>query len=461
MTMYPYADRYPVMRGLPSEGRDREAILRELREMAQLEDAKWETGKASGSFYCGDHDHYEFMGEAYSMYSHMNAMQRDVCPSATRFEGEIIAMGLDLMHASAVTGSEPAGMLTSGGSGSILHAVLAYREQATGRGIDKPNIVKPETAHPAFDKACHLLGLEMRRAPIHPDTATVDVDAMASMIDANTAAIVGSACNYGYGTIDPIDELSTLALERGVGLHVDGCLGGFLLPFGEMLGFDIPVFDFRHPGVTTISADTHKYGYSVKGTSILMFRDKALRNGQYFFMTDWSGGKYASPGIEGSRSSGLLAATWASLVALGRDGYLKHAKRIFDTAYAMQDVVRAHPELRIMGKPSFCFSFTSDEFDIYHVNDAMSERGWRLNGQQYPSAVHMAVTRPQTQEGVLDAWADDIPAAVAYANEHRGEPAQSSSVYGGATTPTAEITAKINTAVASRLDAMQSLPPES
>jgi glutamate/tyrosine decarboxylase-like PLP-dependent enzyme len=460
MTMYPYADRYPVMRGLPSEGRDRRAILRELREMAQLEDAKWETGKASGSFYCGDHDHYEFMGEAYSMYSHMNAMQRDVCPSATRFEGEIIAMGLDLMHASEVTGSEPAGMLTSGGSGSILHAILAYREQATSRGIDKPNIVKPETAHPAFDKACHLLGLEMRRAPIHPDTATVDVEAMSSMIDTNTAAIVGSACNYGYGTVDPIDELSSLALDRGVGLHVDGCLGGFLLPFGEMLGFDIPVFDFRIPGVTTISADTHKYGYSVKGTSILMFRDKELRNGQYFFMTDWSGGKYASPGIEGSRSSGLLAATWASLVSLGRDGYLKYAKKIFDTAYAMQDVVRAQPELRIIGKPSFCFSFTSDEFDIYHVNDAMAQRGWRLNGQQYPSAVHMAVTRPQTQDGVIEAWTDDIPAAVAYANDHRGEPAQSSSVYGGATMPTAEITAKINAAVASRLDAMQSLPPQ-
>ncbi|MGZ4766598.1 MAG: pyridoxal-dependent decarboxylase, partial [Ilumatobacteraceae bacterium] len=295
--------------------------------------------------------------------------------------------------------------------------------------------------------------------PVRPDTATVDVDAMASLIDSNTAAIVGSACNYGYGTIDPIEELSALALQRGVGLHVDGCLGGFLLPFGEMLGFDIPVFDFRHPGVTTISADTHKYGYSVKGTSILMFRNKDLRNGQYFFMTDWSGGKYASPGIDGSRSSGLLAATWASLVSLGREGYLKYAKKIFETAYAMQDVVRAQPELRIIGNPSFCFSFTSDVFDIYHVNDALRAKGWRLNGQQYPNAVHMAVTRPQTQEGVLEAWVDDLPAAVAYANEHRDEPAQSSAIYGGSTAPTAEITAKINAFATALLDAYQSLPP--
>jgi glutamate/tyrosine decarboxylase-like PLP-dependent enzyme len=320
-------------------------------------------------------------------------------------------------------------------------------------------VVKPETAHPAFDKACHLLGIEMRRAPIDPATAQVDVAAMASMIDSGTAAIVGSACNYGYGTIDPIAELSDLALERGVGLHVDGCLGGFILPFGEQLGYDIPPFDFRHPGVTTISADTHKYGYSVKGTSILMFRDKALRNGQYFFMTDWSGGKYASPGIDGSRSSGLLAATWASLVSLGREGYLRYAKRIFDTAYGMQDVVRAQPELRIIGNPSFCFSFTSDVFDIYHVNDAMKARGWRLNGQQYPNAIHMAVTRPQTQEGVLEAWQHDLPEAVAYANEHRDEPAQSSSIYGGSNVPTAEITKKINEVVTGLLDTYQSLPP--
>jgi sphinganine-1-phosphate aldolase len=460
MTFYPYADRYPVVRGLPSEGREHGAILQELQEMARLEDARWETGKASGSFYCGDHEHYAFMGEAFALYSHMNAMQRDVCPSATRFEGEIIAMGLDLMHASAVTGTEPAGMLTSGGSGSILHAMLAYREQAARNGIERPNVVKPETAHPAFDKACHLLGIEMRRAPIVPATAQVDVDAMASMIDGSTAAIVGSACNYGYGTIDPIAELSTLALDRSVGLHVDGCLGGFILPFGEMLGHPIPPFDFRHPGVTTISADTHKYGYSVKGTSILLFRDKALRNGQYFLMTDWSGGKYASPGIDGSRSSGLLAATWASMVALGKQGYLERARKIFDTAYAMQEVVTAQPELRIIGSPSFCFSFTSDVFDVYHVNDAMRAKGWRLNGQQYPNALHMAVTGPQTQPGVLEAWTNDLPDAVAYANEHRDAPAQSSSVYGSSATPTEEITAKINAAVTSLLDAYQSLPPE-
>ena len=462
MSSYPYADRYTVLRGLPSEGRDHASILQELRDMSTAEDAAWQKGKASGSFYCGDRDHYAFMGEAFAMYGHMNALQRDVCPSATRFEGEVIAMGLDMMHAAAADepGAEPCGMITSGGSGSILHAMLAYREESRSKGIDRPNVIKPETGHAAFDKACHLLGIELRRAPIDPATTQVDMDAVAGMIDTNTIALIGSACNYGYGTIDPIAALSDLALARGIGLHVDGCLGGFILPFGEILGYDIAPFDFRVPGVTSISADTHKYGYGFKGTSILMFRRKSLRNGQYFFMTDWSGGKYSSPGIDGSRSSGLLAATWASMVANGRSGYLAYAKQIFETAFAMQEAVRSHTELRLMGSPTFCFSFTSDVFDIYHVNDAMRAKGWRLNGQQYPNAIHMAVTRPQTQAGVVDAWVSDLAEAVVYANAHKADKPRTGAVYGGfAGGTTAEVDAFLRSAMSDMLDRYQTVPP--
>jgi glutamate/tyrosine decarboxylase-like PLP-dependent enzyme len=418
---------------MPSEGRSRDSIIAELEDFAHNEDKMWETGKCSGTMYCGDHTHYEFLGRAFELFAHVNALQRDMCPSMTKFEGEIIAMTLDMLHADAITDGEPAGLVTSGGSGSILHAVLAYREWAReGRGIDRPNFVKPETAHPAFDKACHLLAVECRRAPVDGSTMTADLDAIAALVDENTIAMVGSACNYGYGTIDPIDALSDLALDRGVGLHVDGCLGGFILPWGRELGYsNIPVFDFRIPGVTTISADTHKYGYGFKGTSVLAFRDKALRNSQYFFMTDWTGGKYASPGIEGSRSGGMLASTWASLVSMGRDGYMKYAKAIFDTAFAMQDAVRSHPELRILGSPTFCFSFTSDEFDIYHVNDYMRSKGWRFNGQQYPNAIHMAVTRPQTQPGLADTFAADLADAVVYAHEHKDDKPLSAAIYGG------------------------------
>ena len=193
--------------------------------------------------------------------------------------------------------------------------------------MTRPNVIKPETAHPAFDKACHLFGVELRRAPVDPVTTQVDVDWVRDHIDDQTVAIIGSACNYGYGTVDPIADLSDLALEQGVGLHVDACLGGFILPFGRELGYDIPAFDYPVPGVTSMSADTHKYGYAFKGSSVLSFRSKALRNAQYFYLTDWSGGKYTSPGMEGSRSGGLIAATWAAMVQLGHAGYLGYAKR--------------------------------------------------------------------------------------------------------------------------------------
>src|SRR5690606_34395147 len=431
MARFPYEDRFPVNRRLPERGRPREEVVAELRAMATEEDAFWETGKCSGTMYCGDHEHYRFLTEAFGLFAHVNVLQRDMCPSATKFEAEIIAMALDLMHAEAVTDTEPAGLVTTGGTGSILHAVLAYRDHAAAtRGVRQPNLVKPETAHPAFDNACHLFGVEARTAPVDPDTTTVAVDALAELVDDQTIALVGSAGNYPYGTIDPIAELGELALERGVGLHVDACLGGFILPFGEELGVPgIPPFDFRVPGVTTISADTHKYGYALKGSSTLLFRDKALRNAQYFFVPGWSGGKYMSPGIEGSRSGGLLASTWAAMVSLGREGYRRYARQIFDTAAEMMAAIRSHPELRILGRPTFCFSFTSDEFDIYHVNDFMRERGWRFNGQQYPNAIHMAVTRPQTRPGVTEAFATDLADAVRYALEHKDETPFTGAIY--------------------------------
>ncbi len=463
MADFPYAEQFTVNRTLPDRGRPREEVLAELRTMATQEDAFWETGKCSGTMYSGDHDHYHFLNEAFGMFAHVNVLQRDMCPSATKFEGEIIAMVLDLMHAEVVDDGTPAGMVTMGGTDSILHAVLAYREHAAAnRAIRQPNFVKAETGHPAFDKACHLLGIELRTVPIDPVTTQVDLVAMAAAIDQNTIAIMGSACNYGYGTIDPIAELGQLALDRGVGLHVDGCLGGFILPFGEELGYDIPPFDFRVPGVTSISLDTHKYGYSFKGSSTLVFRDKSYRNSQYFHLVGWTGGKYMSPGIEGSRSGGLLSATWAAMVQLGREGYLDHARQIFSTAEAMKDVVRSHPELRIIGAPTFCFSFTSDEFDIYHVADLMSGKGWRFNGQQYPNAIHMAVTGPQTHPGVVDEFASDLAVAVEYARkqEAAGEQAFLSAIYGGLEGGlTSEAEDFVISIMGDMLDTQQSVPP--
>ena len=455
---FPYSDHYEVHRTMPEDGTGRAEILAMMSDMSSRENPVWEGGQCSGTMYCGDHEHYDFLNEAFANFSYVNSLQRDMCPSATKFEAEIIAMTLDLLGAGAVEGSRPGGLVTSGGSGSIAHAVLAYREANASRSV-RPNMIKPETAHPAFSKAGHLFGVEMRVAPVDPVTTQVDLDWVAANIDDGTVALIGSACNYGYGTVDPITELGQVALEHGIGLHVDGCLGGFILPFGRELGYDIAPFDFSVPGVTTISADTHKYGYALKGTSVLAFADQSLRNSQYFYLTDWSGGKYCSPGMDGSRSGGLLAATWAAMVSLGRSGYSRYAEAIFTTSAAMQAEVAEHPSLRIMGRPSFLFSFTSDEYDVYLVNDFLRTRGWRLNGQQYPNALHMAVTRPQTQPGVVERWATDLADAVGYALAHRDETAKSSAIYGGvAGGMSAEADEFIRAVMADMMDGQASIP---
>ncbi|MBW2507314.1 MAG: aspartate aminotransferase family protein, partial [Deltaproteobacteria bacterium] len=415
--LYPYADEYGVIRGFPETGRSTDSILEELRTIARKEDQSWENGRCSGTMYSGDHEHYDFLNSVFSLFSYVNSLQRDICPSMTRFESDIIAMAVDMLHGSEVTKHDPrhmaCGAVGFGGTESIINPLLVYRDKARAeRNIDRPNIIVPETAHAAFRKGAHLLGIDVTKAPVDPTTTLVDVDFVRDHIDRRTIALVGSAGNYPYGTIDPIEQLSELAVHHGIGLHVDGCLGGFILPWGEALGYDIPVFDFRLPGVTSISADTHKFGYGLKGTSVVLYRDASLRRHQYHIEPTWQGGIYASNGLAGSRSGGLIAATWAAMVRYGREGYLRYAKQIFETSFRMQASVKSHASLVLMGDPTFCFSFRSDEFNIYHVNDFMKTRGWRFNGQQHPPAIHMCVTRPQTRDGIADAFAADLADAV-------------------------------------------------
>jgi len=244
---------------LPEKGRNQEDILRELGAIAAQEDARWETGQISGSYYHAGKEHFGFLNQVYGLFSHVNILQRDVCPSGTRFEGEIVAMTARMLNGDAVKApDEVVGVVTSGGSESIMLPMLAYREQARAAGIAAPEMVAPATAHPAFDKGAWLFGLKLVRVPVGADLLA-DVDAMCAQINANTVALVGSAGNYPYGLIDPLERLSSLAVERGIGMHVDGCYGGFMLPWLERLGYPIPPFDFRLPGVTSISCDTHKW----------------------------------------------------------------------------------------------------------------------------------------------------------------------------------------------------------
>lgn len=433
---YPYVDDFGWIGEMPATGRDRGQLLQQLKTIARQEDRRWEGGQCSGTMYSGDHELYGFIGDVFREFNHVNVLHRDICPSQTRFEGDILAMTLSMLHGDEVRRRDPAnragGVVTTGGSESILSAILAHRDlYRAERGIDRPELILPITAHPAHEKAADLFGIKVIRAPIDRGTTQVDLDFVQDHINANTIMLVGSAGNYPYGTVDPIEGLSDLALHHGIGLHIDGCLGGFILPWGEKLGYDIPKFDFRLPGVSSISCDTHKFGYGPKGTSVVVFRDIAIRRHLYFIRTGWPGGRYASPGISGSRSGGLHAATWAVMVSLGQEGYLARARKIFSTADAMKASIQKHNQLSLMGRPTFCISFSSPDFNVYHVNDFMRERGWRFNGQQYPNALHICVTGPQTQDGVAERFDRDLAEAVAYANHPPREAPRTGAVYGG------------------------------
>jgi glutamate/tyrosine decarboxylase-like PLP-dependent enzyme len=260
------------------------------------------------------------------------------------------------------------------------------------------------------------------------------VEAMRARINSNTVALAGSAGTYPHGVVDPMSKLSDLALEYKIGLHVDGCLGGFILPWIEKLGYDVPVFDFRLPGVTSISCDTHKYGYALKGTSSINFRNRNLRRYMFFAQEDWAGGVYGSPTVQGSRSAGLSAAMWAAMVCIGEDGYLKAAKAIMDTADKIRKGVAGIPELRIMGKSTFLISLTSDVVDPYFVNDGLAMKGWRMNGCQNPPGFHFCITLPQTQPGVAEQFVRDLAEAVEFAKHPPYEIPKTGFLYGlGAT----------------------------
>jgi glutamate/tyrosine decarboxylase-like PLP-dependent enzyme len=433
--MHPYRGRVASHASLPPRGRDREDILRELGAMAQAEDARWEGGQISGSYYHGGREHYGFLNRVFGLFSHVNLLQRDMCPSGTKFEAEIVSMTAKLLHGDAVKAAdaddEVCGAVTSGGSESIMLPMLAYREQAREeRGVTQPEMVVPETIHPAFDKGAHYFGIRLLHVPVGPDFLA-DVDAIGARITRNTIAIAGSAGNYPHGLIDPLERLSALALEHRIGFHVDACLGGFLLPWVERLGYEVPPFDFRLPGVTSMSCDTHKWGYGLKGASVVLYRRRALRRRQYFSTTTWLGGLYASPTMAGSRSGGITASTWAAMVSLGEEGYLEAARRIMTAADTIKAGIARIPELSIIGRPTFCIAITSDAVDIFHVNDALAARGWRLNGLQRPPGVHMCVTLPQTRPGVAERFVADLEAAVAYAKSPPGPVPRSGAVYGG------------------------------
>jgi sphinganine-1-phosphate aldolase len=432
--LHPYRNWTETYTSIPEKGRPEQEIIEELSKIAALEDQKWVSGQVSGTMYHGGKEHYDFLNRVFGLFSYVNLIQRDLCPSGTKFEAEITAMVAHMLHGDAAKAANPddtvCGTVTSGGSESIYNAIFVYRERARAlKGISEPEMLAPASIHPAFNKAAHYLGVKLIQIPLTQEYQ-VDIELMRQHISRNTIALAGSAGSYPHGVIDPIDQLSDLALSHDLGLHVDGCLGGFILPWIEKLGYPVTPFDFRNPGVTSMSCDTHKFGYSLKGTSVVVYRNPGLRRYQYFAQMDWPGGLYASPTVQGSRSGGLTAATWAAMLAMGEEGYLAAARAIMNTADSIRAGVNAIPEIKIMGKSTFLISMTSEVVDIYLVNDYLSLKGWRMNGCQNPPGFHFCVTLSNTLPGVAEQFIWDLRAAVEFAKNPPYPQAKSGALYG-------------------------------
>ncbi|XP_050413035.1 uncharacterized protein LOC126827602 [Patella vulgata] len=336
-------------------------------------------------------DHDALVTEAHHAFLHENALNPMIFPSLRTMETEILSMSAAMLN-----GDEDAcGFLTSGGTESILMAVKCYRDRAKKLfpHIKEPEIIAPITAHPVIEKAAHYFGLKITRTPIGPDHRA-DVKAMERAITSDTILLVGSAPQFCHGIVDDIEAISDLAVRKGLPVHVDGCFGGFMLPWVEKLGYEVPKWDFRCPGVMSISADIHKYGYTVKGSSVIVYRNADIRKYQIFVYAEWPGGLYGSPSMAGTRGGGNIAASWTSMRALGEDGFMRKAKELMDITNKLKEGINNIDGLCILGKPcmtGFSIGSNSPDVDILAVADAMEKRGWKMERQQNPFCLHCSI----------------------------------------------------------------------
>jgi sphinganine-1-phosphate aldolase len=408
---------------LPKTGATHEAVLARMRQM-RAEDANWKDGRTFSLVYHAGDDVSALVKAAYSEFIAENGLSPMAFPSLRRFEAEVLRICADLFHGDA----EVCGTMTSGGSESVLMAVKTAREWAKAKGITKPEMICPTTIHPAFEKAGHYFDVKVMHAPLTPDFR-VDVAAVEKLITPQTILIVGSAMPYPHGVVDPIAELAALASRRGLLCHVDACLGGFFLPFARKLGREIPKFDFEVPGVTSLSADLHKYGYAAKGASVVLYKTHALRKHQFFTYSEWPGGLYLSPSMTGTRPGGAIAAAWAILHYLGEEGYLTKVKQILETTQRLMEGIGAISGMKILGKPhGSVFAWASDTVDVYQLGDAMEAKGWKLDRQQKPPALHCMVTPAHAP--IVEVFLTDLRACVASLKSGEPAPEGSAALYG-------------------------------
>jgi glutamate/tyrosine decarboxylase-like PLP-dependent enzyme len=372
----------------PKYGQSKDEILSAMRA-ARDHDVQWHRGRVFGLVYHINDEIDDLLKDASNLFFSENGLNPTAFPSLRKFETEIVAMTASLLGGDATS----AGNVTSGGTESLLCAVKTARDWARAERpeIREPEILMPVTAHPAFEKGAEYFNVRVVKTPVRADFRA-DVDAMRAAITPNTILMIGSAPSYPHGVVDPIRELAALAQEHGLLFHSDACVGGFMLPFVKQLGYDVPDFDLSVPGVTSISADLHKYGYAAKGASVVLYRTASLRRHQMFVSTDWPGGIYPSPTMAGTRPAGPIAAAWAILNYLGEEGYLEINARVMETAKYLQGGINAIPGLKVVSNPEMSvFAIASDTMDVYAIADELSTRGWHLDRQHRPPTLHVTI----------------------------------------------------------------------
>lgn len=374
---------------LPKKGISRDEVLNQLLSF-KSGDANWHDGQMFNLIYETGGDVEQLAREAHGLFLIENGLSPMAFPSLVKMENEVVSMITSLSGGN----EETVGNLTSGGTESIFMALKAARDWAREKRpeVKNPEIIAPLTAHPAWNKAAYYLGLNIVMTPVDDDFRA-DIEAIKNAITQNTIILGGSAVSYPHGVVDPIADLGLLAAENKLWLHVDACLGGLMLPFVRQLGYEIPPYDFRVSGVSSISADIHKYAYTPKGVSTVMFRNAEFRKYQIFAYADWPGGVYATPCLAGARPGGIIAAAWAVLHYLGEKGFLELAQKAKKATEKLINGINNIPQLYVLGNPpATVFAFGSHDVNIFELSVKMKERGWHIDVQHLPPSLHMTVS---------------------------------------------------------------------
>ncbi|XP_077970387.1 uncharacterized protein LOC144425060 [Styela clava] len=427
---------------IPEKGIDTDELKKELIELKGGHGDLSEEGRLFAYVYTAHGKNFELQKEAFSLFNetpnegvdslkqqmesvkmyfeafmHDNALNPTVFPALRKFENEVVAMTAHMLHGDGDT----VGSVTSGGTESILMAMKTYRDRARALTphIKRPNIVAPSSIHPAFEKAAHYFDIDVKHVVVGKETLQSNLRQYEQTIDDNTILLAASAPSYPQAIMDQIEDISEIARKRGLPMHVDACYGGFMLPWIEKLGHPIPKWDYRLPGVTSISADLHKYGFSTKGSSVITYRHESIRKYQFFAYSQWSGGLFASPTMAGTRPGGHLAASWVALRGMGQDGYIKMAEQIYDTAKKMQKGVNNIEGLKVLGNPlitGFAFGSVDKRYTVFQIADAMEKKGWKTEVQTNPDSIHCTVLPSHIKS--YDQWLVDLAEVVKDLKSH-------------------------------------------